>query len=100
MEYPYYPVSMHIYFTPTTLWSTPTTLCGNPTTLWSTPTTQCGTPTTLWSASLRGAVDCTQVKILEEPFRSSRALSAHPSRLEIGVPSSSMGVWVYPPLLP
>ena len=38
------------------------------------------------------AVNRTWVKILETPFRSLRALNAHPSQLEIGVLSSSMGV--------
>ena len=35
---------------------------------------------------------CAQVKILGKPFRSQRALSAHPSQLEIGGLSSSMSV--------
>ena len=39
-----------------------------------------------------GAVNCTQVKILAKPFRSLLTLSAHPSQLDIGVLSSSMGV--------
>ena len=36
------------------------------------------------SGDTSSAVNCTQVKILEKPFRSQRTLSAHPSRLEIG----------------
>ena len=35
-------------------------------------------------------MNCTQVKILEKPFRSQRTLRARPSQLEIGVLSSSM----------
>ena len=37
-------------------------------------------------------MNCAQVKILETPFRSQCALSAHPSPLEIGVLSGSLSV--------
>ena len=39
-----------------------------------------------------GVVHCARVKFLGVPFRSQRALSAHPSPLEIGVLSSSLSV--------
>ena len=39
-----------------------------------------------------GALNCAQVIILENPFRSQRTLNAHPSQLQIGVLSSSMSV--------
>ena len=38
-----------------------------------------------------GVVNCAQAKFRGMPFRSQRTLSAHPSPLGIGVPSSSMG---------
>ena len=47
-------------------------------------------PSGVTSTPLGGAVSCTQVKILEQPFRSLRTLSAQPSKLEIGALSSSM----------
>ena len=46
----------------------------------------------LSGAQPRAAVNCLEVKVLENPFRSLRTLSAHPSQLEIGVLSRSMTV--------